>query len=200
MTKSPWYRLSLSLLMTAAVAWFWHGRLDELTYHTFASDELIEIGDAKSFESARDQIPENAYVAVTGILGNKAATLRGLRSGSLRFGRYQVRHLLGSKIYIEYDENLFHSQFSPFTQVSVKGRLMPFRPDGELSKVHEFFRSYYKKPIDKNAVLIVVNEKPRSEMIYPLLFIVTLLLVGLSYFFSIRGFMRKDEKENDQED
>ena len=193
--SSPWYRLSLSVILTGVLVWFWSGRVDELLYHTVGSTHLYDLGDAQSFENQRTSVPPNSYVSVTGILGNRAATLKGLRAGSLRFGRYQVRHLLGSKVYLEYDESLYHTKFRPFEQITVKGRLVPFGPTGELHKVHEFFKSYYNRPIDKNAMLIVVDEQPRSEIIYPILFLVSVGILILSYFFSLRGFFRRREQD-----
>ncbi len=190
MLASPWVRFVLSVLLLIAMIWLWSGRFAELTYHTWQGQDLIEIGDATHFEEKRSQIPPNSYVSVTGILGNKAASISGLRAGSLRVGRYQVRHLLGSKLYLEYNESKYHSAFSPFSRVSVKGRLIPFGPGSELAKVREFFKTYYRQPIDDKAMLIVVDEAPRSEMIYALAFFVSILLVVYSFYSSIRALVR----------
>src|SRR5690606_4004391 len=137
-----------------------------------------------------EQVPANSFVSVSGILGNKAATLKGLRSGSFRFGRYQVRHLLGSKLYIEYNEASYHHLFRPFMRVNVQGRLVSFGPDSELVKVRQFFKDYYNMTIDDQAMLIVVDEKPRSELVYSIFAVISLIIIALSFYFSIRGFRR----------
>lgn len=186
--KSRWSRLLLSLLLLIAIVSLWTTRFDELMYHTVGQSELIDIGDAISFDEQREQIGPNTYVSVTGILGNKAATLNGLRAGSFRFGRYQVRHLLGSKLYIEYDEAKYHQRFSPFTRIVVKGRLVPFGPNSELEKVRRFFKDYYNQSIDDHAMLVVVDEMPRGELKYPLLFAISLAVLLMSFYSSWRGF------------
>jgi hypothetical protein len=192
--KTRWYRLSLSLLLLIAVIWLWESRFNELVYHAWSSAELIDIGDALSFDKVQDEIPKNSYVEVTGILGNKAATLNGLRAGSFRFGRYQVRHLLGSKLYIEYDESKYHSKFSPFTRVAVKGRLTSFGPNSELKKVRTFFKDYYHQAIDDKAMLIVVDEQPRSEFIYGFLFFISIVILVTSFYFSLRMFWKRESE------
>lgn len=188
MKASRWYRPALSLLVAIAMVWLWSTRIDELMYHTIGSMDLVELGDATSLSELAPNIPYNKYVEVSGILGNKAATLRGLRAGSFRMGRYQVRHLLGSKLYIEYDESIYHQKFSPFTRVVVRGRLTPFGPGSELQKVRTFFKDYYNQTIDDKAMLLVVDEKPRSEFRYGLLFAVSLLLLVVSIYSSVRWF------------
>jgi hypothetical protein len=184
-----WYRLLLSILLLLAMLWLWGSRFDELAYHTWTKPNLVDIGDAVSFYEKRDSIPVNSYVEVSGILGNKAATLTGLRAGSFRFGRYQVRHLLGSKLYLEYDEAKYHAQFSPFTRVHVKGRLVSFGPHSELEKARAFFKDYYNQAVDEKAMLIVVDETPRSEIIYPFLFLISIILVLFSFYSSLRMFL-----------
>lgn len=190
MSQSPWYRLGLSIVLCLSVLWLWYSRFDELAYHTWEKSELIELGDATNFAEQREKIPLNSYVSVSGILGNKAATLKGLRSGSFRFGRYQVRHLLGSKLYIEYPEAAYHDSFRPFMRVSVKGRLVSFGPDSELIKVRQFFKDYYNVKVDDTAMLIVVDEKPQSELVYAIFAVLSLCVVMLSFYFSLRGFRR----------
>lgn len=189
-----WYRLFLSILLLASIVWLWIGRFDELSYHTWGSTELVDIGDAVLFGKKDEPVPFNKYVAVTGILGNKAATLSGLRAGSFRFGRYQVRHLLGSKLYVEYNEAQYHNSFSPFTRIRVQGRLTRFGHGSELQKVRDFFKNYYNQEVDNNALLIVVDEEPRSQLLYVLLFILSLALLFVSFFSTYKAFRQAKEE------
>lgn len=197
MSRSQWYRIALSGLLFVVIAWLWATRLDELTYHTIGSSELIEIGDATAFGTREQVVPTNAYVSVTGILGNKAATLSGLRAGSFRFGRYQVRHLLGSKLYVEFDEEKYRGRFNPFTRIAVQGRLIPFGPGSELDKVRTFFKDYYNQVVDDKAMLIVVDEQPKSEIVYPIMFFVSVFVVVVSIVLTIRTLRRKPEPDYD---
>jgi hypothetical protein len=196
MTTSPYYRLALSILLSATICWLWYSRFDELAYHGWAKSELIELGDATNFLELREKVPANSYVSVSGILGNKAATLKGLRSGSFRFGRYQVRHLLGSKLFLEYNEASYNESFRPFSRVRVKGRLVSFGPDSELNKVRQFFKDYYNVTVDDKAMLIVVDEKPRGELVYALFAALSLIIMILSFYFSWRGFRRVEAEES----
>lgn len=191
MENSRWYRWALSCLLLVAVLWLWANRFDELKYHTLGSSDLIEIGDALSFDDKRDTIKPNSYVSVEGVLGNKAATLKGLRAGSFRLGPYQVRHLLGSKIYIEYDQEKYHKKFGPFTRVSVKGRLVPFGPGSELERVRMFFKEYYKKEVSDNAMIVVVDETPQSEHRYAILFLLSFGILLASFYSSYRAVKQK---------
>lgn len=178
--------MALSILLLCAVMWLWWTRFDELAYHTWADKALIDIGNATSFVSKREEIPKNSFVEVSGILGNKAASISGLRAGSFRYGRFQVRHLLGSKLYVEYDEEKYHTKWNPYTRIDVKGRLTDFGPGSELERVRKFFSDYYHQPVDDEAMLIVVDEAPRTNFIYVALFLVSMALVLLSLYSSIR--------------
>lgn len=190
MSNSPWFRFALSIFLFLAMVWLWSSRLNELSYHTWQSETLIDGGDATAFAKIRDEIPLNSYVSVSGVLGNKAATLKGLRAATFRFGRFQVRHLLGSKLYVEYDEAEYHKLFNPFTRITVKGRLTSFGHGSDLEKVREFFKQYYHQPVPDDALLIVVDEKPRSEFIYGILFIISLALLVFSFYSSIKGLLQ----------
>ena len=199
MARSLWYRLALTSLLLIVVVWLWYTRIDALVYHTMGNTQLIEIGDAVTFAEKQQDIPPNSYVSATGILGNKAATLRGLRAGSFRFGRYQVRHLLGSKLYVEFDEEQYRNRFNPFTRITVQGRLIPFGPNSELEKVRAFFKQYYNQSIDDKAMLIVMDEAPRSQLVYPVMFIVSALVLGVSIVSSVR-LLRRSHKQDDHDD
>lgn len=193
MNNQRWYRLALSCFLLIAVISLWVTRFDELIYHTLASESLIDLGDAIGFDNIKNKDKLNQYVKLTGILGNKAATISGLRAGSFRIGRYQVRHLLGSKLYVEYEEAKYHKYFNPFTQITVTGRLLDFGPNSELKKVRDFFKQYHGQIIDNNAMIIVVDEKPRSEIIYIVFFITSWLLIIISFWSSIKLFRQQED-------
>jgi hypothetical protein len=185
-----WYRLGLSCFLLIAIISLWVTRFDELIYHTLVPATLIDLGDAVAFDNVLNKKYLDRYVKITGILGNKAATLSGLRAGSFRMGRYQVRHLLGSKLYVEFDEAKYHKNFNPFTQITVTGRLVSFGPGSELQKVRNFFKEYYHQDIDDKAMLIVVDEKPRSEPVYIIFFIASLALVVASFWSTYKLFQK----------
>lgn len=199
MSSYRWYRPVLTMVMIGAVVWFWSTRFDELRYHTLGRDQVTAIGDAQAYEGMKDQIPVNSLVSVTGILGNNAATLSGLRTGSLRYGRFQVRHLLGSKLYIEYDEAKYHSSFSPFNRVSVTGRLTSFGTDSEIGKVRDFFNNRYRSPVADDAMLVVVDELPKTQFRYIIAFLISALLVAFSIYSSVRAFKKPPPPEPEED-
>lgn len=200
MVLSPWYRLALSIVLLGVMLMGWLPRLDKLYYHSMGKRELIDMGDATAFSEKSSSVKPNSFVEISGILGPQAATLRGLRVGSFRYGRYQIRHLLGSKIYIEYPEEKYHPLFNPYTRVTVKGRLSSFGPDSELGKVRDFFASHYHKPIDPQAMLVVVDEEPRTEFIYVVLFVFSMAILLVSFYFSIRGLIQRKKAEQREQD
>lgn len=180
-------KLLLSFLMIVAIVFFWYTRFDELIYHSFASKELIDLSNAQELNRETQEKYFNKFVSITGVLGNKAATLNGLRSGSLRYGRYQVRNLIGSKVFIEFDEEKYLPKFSQFTKVTVQGRFVPFGTAKELSSVREFYQKYHKMTIDKDAVIIIVDEFPKTQWRYLIAFILTLIIVSISFYTAYRS-------------
>ena len=95
-------RVLLTLASLAALAWLLQPLVDEFRYH-FSDAELVDIGDATNI-GPENVPPLGAYVKVTGVLGNKAASLSGVvRPGSLRgdpfkFARYWAQHYSWSSI------------------------------------------------------------------------------------------------------
>lgn len=192
LNTKKYYRLFLTVVLIFAVGSFWYTRFDELVYHTIGSSNLINIGDAVDFSVENNQVKPNSYVEVSGVLGNKAATLRGLRAGSLRYGKFQVRNLLGSKLFIEFDQDKYFEKFNrPFVRVNITGRLIDFSKNSELRAVRDFYKNHYDTIVDEKAMIIVVDEKPRNELKYPLLFLLSIILVVSSIFHSLRAFLKQ---------
>lgn len=180
-------RLLLSFLMLIAIVFFWYTRFDEFVYHTFSSKQIIDLGNAQDLNRENQKEYFNKFVNISGVLGNKAATLNGLRSGSLRYGRYQVRNLIGSKIFIEFDEEKFLSKFSQFSRITVQGRFIPFGSAPELSSVRDFYKKYHKMNIDKDAVIVVVDENPKTQWRYLIAFIITLIIISISLYTAYKS-------------
>ena len=82
-------------------------------------------------------------------------------------------------------------EFSPFKRITITGRLSAFGPGSELEKVRQFFKSYHHSVVNDRAMLITVDEVPKKEWKYPVFFTISILLVILSFYFSIRGFFIK---------
>ena len=158
---------------------------DELLFH-FSGQPVLDLGDAIG---VKDRIPKESdrYVQIEGILGNKAATVSGLRPGSLRLGPVQVRQLLGAPIFVEFDQDKFIGKYQMFTQVAVSGRLQDFGPDSELGVAYDYFKERLKMKMPPNAKLLILDEKPGTMWRYPL----TILACFAIFIYSVVGLIKK---------
>ena len=170
-------RLVVTLMVIGALAWLALPWKDELQFH-FSNQEVVDLGDAIG---VMERLPDrpNAYVRMQGILSNKAATVSGLRPGSLRMGPVQVRRLLGASIFVEFDQDTFLDRYQMFTQVDVQGRLQDFGPDSELAPAYHYFKERLNLKFPPNAKLLIVDERPGEMWRYP---------VALAFCFALIGF------------
>ena len=156
--------------------------------HSCAQLEIpIDVDDATLRREVREVLDaadnEEAYVRVVGVVGNKAATVSGLRPGSFRRGPIQVRQLLGSSVFIEFDQNLHHARLSLYSRKTFEGRLVDFGPQSELSSVRDYFRRRFAMDVGDDARLLIIDEAPGEMWRYPLYFGLGLLLALSSLMF-----------------
>lgn len=172
------------VLLTAAVVlgclWLLWPLRDEIAFH-FAPSEPVALGDATTATA----LPMGAYVEVTGVLGNKAATLGGFRPGSLRRGPIQVRQLLGSKIFVEFDQDARGGDLTLFTEATLTGRLLPFRED--MAPVRDYFRDRLAVDVPADAALLVVDEAPGAMHRYLVLLCLCLAAIAASVVLLVRS-------------
>ena len=178
-------RIVLSALVMLSLAWLLQDSVDELKYH-FSGQEIQDLGGAVSVLSEKD-LPLEQYVRVQGILGNKAATISGLRPGSLRRGPVQVRHLLGTPIYVEFDQDTYLESYSPFTEVMIEGRLSDFGAQSELTAVRDYFWNRFRIEVPSNARLLIADERPGEMWRYPIGFLLCGLLALTSLIFLFKS-------------
>lgn len=178
-------RILLSALVMVSLAWLLQDSVDELKYH-FSGQDIHDLGGAVSVLSEQE-LPLEQYVRVYGVLGNKAATIAGLRPGSLRRGPVQVRHLLGTPIYVEFDQDTHLESYSPFTEVTIEGRLADFGPNSELTAVRDYFWNRFRIEVPENARLLIAEERPGDMWRYPFGFFLCGLLALTSLFFLFKS-------------
>jgi hypothetical protein len=118
MTRIYPLRILLTLTLAFALFWIWSDRVDELAYF-LKPQKLRDLGSVVSIKTF-DDIPDNSYIQISGILGNKAATVTGVRTGSFRYGPIQVRNVLGSPVFVEFDETRYQKNFVPFQEIKVR--------------------------------------------------------------------------------
>lgn len=188
--RPPLHRVILTVAVVASLGWLCTPLLDEVRYH-FSDVEIVDLGDAAGLASGRVP-PLGAYVRVRGVLGNKAATLSGaFRPGSLRRGPVQVRQLLGSALFVEFDQDALADRYTPFTRITVEGRVASLGPESEIAAVRGYFKDRFGAELPKDARVIVVGERPGEMWRYPITFGVALLLACASLFFLVRrSFVR----------
>lgn len=183
-------RVLLTCASLAALAWLLQPLVDEFRYH-FSATELVDIGDATNI-GPENVPPLGAYVKVTGVLGNKAASLSGvLRPGSLRGGPVQIRQVLGSALFIEFDQESLLERYTTFTRVTVEGRVASLSPGGDLDRVRQYFESQLGLRLPPEARVIVVGEKPGEMWRYPVAFAIAALLALSSVFFTVRAYVQR---------
>ena len=180
-------RVFLTLASLAALAWLLQPLVDEFRYH-FSDAELVDIGDATNI--GPDNVPPlGAYVKMTGVLGNKAASLSGvLRPGSLRGGPVQIRQVLGSALFVEFDQETFLERYTTFTRITVEGRVASLSPGGDLDRVRHYFETQLGLRLPVQARVIVVGEKPGELWRYPIAFALAAVLALISVFFTVRSY------------
>ncbi|MCP4499466.1 MAG: hypothetical protein GY822_05805 [Deltaproteobacteria bacterium] len=188
--------LSIAVVLVLTIAL--RPLVEELRYH-FNDAALVHLGDAPDLPMD-PPLPINAYVSIHGVLGNKAATVSGLRPGSMRRGPVQVRQLLGSHVYVEFDQEKYKKKFNQFSEVSVAGRLADFGPNSELTAVRNYLINTQGLRIPDHARLLVVDEIPGEMLRYPIAFLLAILMATSSLFFMIRSFRTRVVDEDAIED
>lgn len=174
MNSSAWFRITLTTLLCAAVAWYVSFSISDIKYHLFANKEINELGDVLNLDI--DSI-DNEYVGISGVLGNRAATLHTMAATLGTKGPSQIRQMLGAHLFVMFDQEKYAGKYQAFGRVSVKGRLKDFGHRGRLAHIREFFRKNgYEVP--SNSKILVVGESPGN--LWPVLVAVLLLLVALS--------------------
>jgi hypothetical protein len=179
------HRIGLSILVALSLGWLLMDTVDELKYH-FSGQKVTDLGGAVSVLSEKD-LPLEKFVRVQGILGNKAATISGMRPGSLRRGPVQVRHLLGTPIYVEFDQDVHLKEYGQFTQVMIEGRLADFGKKSELTSVRAYFWNRFRIEVPENARLLIADERPGEMWRYPVGFAFGILVALMSFAFLVKS-------------
>ncbi len=173
-----------------ALVWLASDWVDELRYN-FSSQEVTDLGPALDLPDV--PLPLEAYVTMEGVLGNKAATISGmLRPKSLRGGPVQIRQMLGTPVFVEFDQDKYLDVFTPFTQVTVTGRLTDFSPGSELERVRQYFVQTLGADVPPDARLLIVDEKPGEMTRYPVAMLVFFLLGLLSCALFVKSSVRTE--------
>lgn len=180
----PWTRLAVSIASIGMLIWLGADGLDELAYH-FSGQQVEPLGDVTGKDG--NDLVAGSYVELTGVLGNKAATVNGLRPGSFRRGPIQVRQLLGSPVFVEFDQDALYERYQPFTRVTVQGRLVEFGPGGDLEPVRDYFSRKFLMEMGPGTKLLVVDEKPGELWRYPIIMLLMLAMAAMSMFLVARA-------------
>jgi hypothetical protein len=187
-TISP-HRILLTATVVFALGWLATDWIDEVRFH-FSDQELVELGAVDSNEGIA--LPAiGTYVRLQGVLGNKAATIQGLRPGSLRRGPVQIRQLLGSPIYVEFDQDALYAKYQPFTRIHVEGRIADFGPSSELRRVREYFSQNLRMELPADARVLIVGEQPHGLWRYVIALGVSMCLSLISVIALIRSARRR---------
>jgi hypothetical protein len=184
------HRVVLTLAVVFALAWVVWPTRDELAYH-FSGQQPLEMGDVSSLDP-NEAIPVERYARVTGVLGNKAASISGaFRPGSYRRGPVQLRQLLGSHIFVEFDQETLLDEYRAFSRITVDGRLVDFGKESEIAAVRDYFWNRFGMALPDDARVLIVGERPGELWRYPILAIMCLLAAAMSLTFLALSLRRK---------
>ncbi len=179
-------QLLIALTLTGMSFWLWSDRIDGLLYHFSLRQQLV-LGDVLQVKPQQYEQATGRYVSLEGILGAKAANMSGLHPGSLHTRAVQVRQLLGSPVFVEFERKQQSNEQRAFSQVTVTGRLVLLTPTGRLKKLWQFFQHNFATNMPQQAYLLITHERPWHLWHYPLLFVVTLVLCGYSFLRAFRN-------------
>lgn len=180
------HRVLLSGAVIFALGWLVWPITDELAYH-FSDEPVLDLGDVTSL--GEEPLPVEAHARMTGVLGNKAAMISGaFRPGSYRMGAVQLRQLLGSHIFVEFNQADLAERYTSFTRVTVEGRLVDFGPESELAAARQYFFDRFGMALPDDARLLIVGERPGEMWRYPLLLLFCAVLALASLTFLLASF------------
>ncbi|MEM7589819.1 MAG: hypothetical protein AAF320_06675 [Myxococcota bacterium] len=182
-------QLLIALTLIGMVTWLWSDRIDGLFYH-FSSRQKIVLGDALQVKPEQYDQATGRYVRLEGVLGAKAANMSGLHPGSLRARAVQIRQLLGSPVFVEFDPQQQSGNQRAFSQVAVEGRLVLLTPQGRLKQLWHFFQRNFATTMPQKAYLLITHEHPWSMWHYPLFFIVSFAVCAYSLLRAFRNRVR----------
>jgi len=158
-------RVVLAVAATLCAAWVLVPTVDELAYHLSRQSHPLDLGEARP--EALAAVKDGTWVRADVVLGNKAAEIPALRTGSLRFGPILVREVVGAPLVVEYDATRLGQRLLPFNEVAVEGRLVTFAVDrGELQDVARWFERELRVQTSAAGRAIVVDEKPGQMGLY----------------------------------
>jgi len=190
------HRIFLTAAVCFALGWVVWPTRDELAYH-FDERPVMDLGDVAGLDQ-QQPLPEQRFVRATGVLGNRAAVVSGaFRPGSYRRGPVQLRQLLGSHIFVEFDQETLAETYRPFSRVTVEGRLVNFGPNSELAAVRGYFRDRFAMLLPDDARILITGEKPGELQRYPVLALFCLLAALGSLGFLLASFRRHIVVEDD---
>ncbi len=175
-------RALLSLAVVVGTAWLLAPLRDEIAFH-FQPAVPTELGDADRVDPAALQ--RDAFVRVSGVLGNRAATVGGFRPGSLRKGPIQVRQLLGAPIYVEFDQAAHEATYAMFSAHTFAGRLVPF--DDEMQPVKDFFKARRGEDVPSGAWLLIIDDRPGGMARYLVVLFLCCAAIAASFLLLWRS-------------
>ncbi len=178
----------ITLTLTVMLGWLWSDRLEGLLYH-FSPNKLLSVGNVLKIEREHYAHLVGKYVQLNGVLGAKAANMSGLHPGSLRMDAVQIRQVLGSPVFVQFNPIDHPDYQKAFMQVTVRGRLIRLNPRGPLKQLHTFFARHSAGGMPDQTYVLLADEQPWSRMgwRYPAGLLLSLLLLAFSFMRGLRA-------------
>ena len=185
-------QLLIALTLGGMVIWLWSDRIDGMLYH-FSQQQKASLGDVLHLQPKQYAQATGQYVSLKGVLGAKAANMSGLHPGCLHMRSVQIRQLLGSPVFVEFDPQQKSGKQQAFSQITVEGRLVQLTAQGRLKKLWHFFQHNFATNMPQQAYLLITHEHPGKMWHYPLFFMASLIICAYSF---LRAFRNRPPHKN----
>lgn len=168
------------------------GLVDDVRYD-LSAQPLRDLGRAEEARLDPGELPDDSYVQIAGLIGNRGAVVKGGRVSSLIYPERWYRQLVGSPILIEVEvgeDEARRERFGMFSDLTVRGRARRIHAHDDYQSVVAFYRQRYGYEIPPNGVVIEVDRIPGQQH-GALIGTILLALVALSNVALLVFVMRR---------
>ncbi|MFH1807768.1 MAG: hypothetical protein ABIJ09_03430 [Pseudomonadota bacterium] len=154
---------------------------DDVRYD-LSTQPVRDLGRAEEASLDLAEVPDDCYVKIRGIIGNRGAVVKGGRVSALVYPERWYRQLVGSPILIEIEvgeDEARRERYSMFTELTIQGRARRLHAHSEFANVLAFYKNRYGYEVPPRGVVISVDRIPGQQH-GALIGVILLCLVALS--------------------
>jgi hypothetical protein len=163
--KGKTLQAALMVFVVGLCATMIAGLWDDVRYD-LSDQALRDLGRAEEADLDPAALPDDSYVQISGVIGNRGAVVKGGRVSSLIYPERWYRQLVGSPILIEIevgDDEARRERFGMFNDLTLRGRARRIHAHGDYQSVVAFYRQRYGYEIPPHGVVISVDRVPGQQ-------------------------------------